>query len=171
MPDAHPSAWPAGGQPAAGRSRTDWAGARTGGDPAREDIWWRGERDIWWRVPDLLAGDADSGDDIDGLGELSEVADGDDLTDGAGPADADAEAGGAEADTTGEGRGQGGGRPAGSARRAPGSAGRAHGQRDGSPGGAGGPRGAEHEAYQPWFSPAVSGDPWFAAGRQYRTGG
>jgi hypothetical protein len=188
LPDAHPSAWSpvaqsadgqsadgqsadgqfAAGQPAAARSRTDWAGAGTAGDSASEDTWWQGESDIWWRAGDQSAGDADSGDDIDGLGELGELADADDVADGAWPEHAGPETDEAEADTgETDGRGAGsGGRAARSARRTPGSAGRDHGHRDGYWAGAGGPCGPEHEAYQPWFSPAASGDPWFAAGRQ-----
>ena len=167
LPDAHPSAWSAAAQPAAARSFTDWASARTGGDSASSgDAWWRGESDIWWRV--RSAGEADYDDDIGGLDDPGELADTDDLADADGPAEADWAA---DADATGETDGQGGGtggRGSRAGRRTPGAAGPDHGPRSGRWGGAGGAgpdqSGQGGGPYRPWFSADASGDPWFAAG-------
>jgi hypothetical protein len=153
--------------------------ARPGGDQASEDAWWRGESDIWWRLPDRSEGWADY-DDIGGLDDPGELADADDVTDAGGRGETGGsddtggpdDAGGAnEAGDTDASGGQGGGtrrRPARTAGRAPGTAGRDDGQWHGHGGKASGPRAG---SYRPWFSPEMSGDPWFAAGPEYPDGG
>jgi hypothetical protein len=160
LPDAHPSAWSA-----AARSSTDWASARTGGDPASQDTWWRGESDIWWRIPDRPPGQADCDDDTGDLDDPGELADYDDLTDSDGPAEA-----GRTADATGETDDQSdgtSGRGAQPARPRPGAA-RPGGTRDARSGGNGSAKpdqpGPDRGPYRPWFSSDASGDPWFAPG-------
>jgi hypothetical protein len=177
LPAAHPSARPDVVRPdaarpdAAGRTAiwsaavwatADWSDRELGGDRISEDAWWRGESDIWWRIPDGSAGEADY-DDIAGLGDYSELADSDYVAGGGGsggPDDVDGEGDGAgETDDQGGGTG---GRPAG---RTAGPAGRDPVQRNVHWGNAVGPRvGPDHGSYRPWFSPDISGDPWFAAG-------
>jgi hypothetical protein len=173
LPAAHPSAWPDAARPDAVWSAAD---SQPRGDQASEDAWWRGESEIWWRAGARSAGEADY-DDISGLGEPSELADADDLSDAGAPDETggpDQPGGPDEADATGETDDQGGaagGPPARSARRTPGPAGRNHGRRDGHWSEAGGPRpGPDHGSYRPWFSPDVSGVPWFAAGPEYQAG-
>ena len=191
LPAAHPSAWSDAAQPdrvrsdavrpdaaqpdaawrtavwgsavgdAAARDTADWSHRQPGGDRTSEDAWWRGESDIWWRIPDGSAGSAD--DDLGGLGDPSELADADEAS-GArgsgGPDGVDGEAGG-----TGETNDQGGGTGGRSSGRAAGPAGRDAGQRDVHWGEAVSFRaGPDHGSYRPWFSPDLSGDPWFAAG-------
>jgi hypothetical protein len=168
LADAHPSAWSGAPRSAAERSSTDWAGARTSGEPPSEHTWWRGESDIWWRIPDRAAGEADRDDDTGGLDDPGELADSDDLGDADGPAEADWAA---DADDTGEAGDQGGGTGGRGVRRAgaaPGSARPDHSTRDGRWGSAGLARpdqsGPDRGPYRPWFSADVPGDPWFAAG-------
>jgi hypothetical protein len=164
LPDAHPSAWSA-----AARSSPDWPSARTGGNPASEDTWWRGESDIWWRIPDGSPGEADCDDDTGGLDDPGELADSDDWVDADGPAGpgwaADSDDATGETGDQGSGTGARGGQ---SARWAPGAPGSDHGGRDGRWGGTGsaGPdqSGRDRGPYRPWFSADASGDPWFAAG-------
>jgi len=171
LPDAHPSACSG----AAERFPADWAGARTGGEPAGEDTWWRGESDIWWRIPDGPADEADCDDDDDpgGLSERGELADSGDLAGADAPAEADPAAGADVTGETGDQRGGTGGRAARGAAPA-GLAGPDHGTRDGRLGGAGraGPdqSGPDRGHYEPWFSADASGDPWFAAGLAYWAG-
>lgn len=165
LPEAHPSAWSAGARSALERFPADWAGARTGGDPAREDTWWRGESDIWWRAGSIgedawWRGESDGGGDAD-PDDPGELADRDDLADSDGPAEA---GWAADADATDETDDQGN-RPV---RPVPGRARPDHGTQGGRRGGAGpaGPdqAGPDRGLYRPWFSADASGDPWFAAG-------
>jgi hypothetical protein len=191
LPAAHPSAWPDAVCDTAVRGTSAWgsvarhsavsstadsADRGPRGDRADEDAWWRGESDIWWRVPDRSAGDEDCEDDLRGVDDLSELADGDDEAgDPVGTGDPGQDGGLGEADATGETDGQGGGpgeRPARTARRTQGPAGRDLGHMDGRWGEVGGPRaGPDYGSYRPWFSPGVPGDPWFAAGLEYPAGG
>jgi hypothetical protein len=186
LPAAHPSARPdAAGDTAVWRtavpSTADRADRQRGGDQASEDAWWRGESDIWWRIPDRSAGGADYDDDIGGLDGLSDRAGAGDGTGDPGEAGGPAETGdpdeadGLDEADTGETDGQGGGtggKPARTARRAPGPAGRDLGQREGHWGEVSGPRAdPDHGSYRPWFGPGVSGDPWFAAGQEYPADG
>jgi len=153
LPAGHPSALPDADwsepvrldtvRPGPVWSDAVWSDGQPGGD-----AWWRGESDIWWRV--RAARDA-SYDDTGGPD--SELAD---TYDGTGdPADAwradEAEADDQPGDT--------GGGPTLTGRRTAGPAGQLDGHR-GEPGWTG----AGHGSYQPWFSPGVAGDPWFAAG-------